>query len=130
VWACPHITGTLQLLARVEDDTVTILEDIAASALDFIDGKTEAATSPKTLITVHTNQHSWYPKSFAMFVNNAVRPSGFQFHPIHLLQCTAKSAILSFFAISKSKKDFLFTSNGFIKEKLYIIKKVYTNTLQ
>jgi len=89
VWACPHITETLQLLAHVEGDqsvvvydTVTILEDIAASALDFIDSKTEAATSPKTLVTVHTNQHSLYPKSFAMFINNAVRPSGFQFRPI------------------------------------------------
>jgi len=55
VWACPHITETLQLLAHVEDDTVTILEDIAASALDFKDCKTEAATSPNTLVTVHTN---------------------------------------------------------------------------
>jgi hypothetical protein len=104
MWACPHITETLQLLAHVEDDTVTILEDNAASALDFIDGNTKAATSPKTLVTVHTNQHSLYPKSFAMFVSNAVRPSGFQFHPIHLLQCTAKSAIVSFFAISVVKE--------------------------
>jgi len=93
VWACPSITETLQLLAHVEDaqsaavcDTVTILEDIAASVLDFIDGKTEAATSHKTLVTVHTNQHSLFPKSLAMFINNAVRPPGYEFHPVHLLQ--------------------------------------------
>jgi hypothetical protein len=76
----------LKMLKVLQYVTLTILEDTAACALDFTDGKTEAATSHKTLVTVHTNQQSLYPKSSAMFINNAVRPPGYEFHPVHLLQ--------------------------------------------
>jgi hypothetical protein len=92
VWACPHITEILQLLAHVEDDRsvvvydISILGDLAASALNFTDSATEAASFSKTLVTVHTKQDRLYPKSFVIVINTAVRPSGFQFPQMNLLQ--------------------------------------------